>query len=51
MHLEIDCTTFVSVECPKDVLTKLLCISSREEHLVHLTESVRSELSVGAVLG
>ena len=51
VHLEIDFTTFARVECAEDVLAKLFCISSREKSLVHITESGRSQLSIGTLLG
>ena len=50
-HLEVDGSTFVSIECPEDVLAKLVGIASRKEHLVHLAECVWSQLSIRTVLG
>ena len=49
-YLEINSSTFVGVKCPEDVLAKLVGISGREEHLVHLAESVRCQLPIGTIL-
>lgn len=48
--LKVDVAIFVHVECTKDVITKFLGVTGREEHFVHVDEFRRSESSVGTVL-
>ena len=49
-HLKVNSSTFVSIKCPEDVLAELVGVPGGEEHLVHLAEGVRSQLSIGTVL-
>ena len=47
---KINRPAFVRIECAENVLAKLFRVSRREEHFIHVNESLRSEFSTGAVL-
>ena len=49
-RLEVDVTVLVHVERPEHVVTELLGIARREEHLVHIDELDGRQLAVRAVL-
>ena len=49
-YLEVNSSTFVRIESSEDVFAKLVGVPGGEEHLVHLAEGVRGQLTIGTVL-